>query len=410
MKEHLRKILAARSLRGAEYSLYLFAFASFSIFLAQVGLYLSALLWLTAMLLAKRGNWRRTPLDKPIILFAVVTLFSSFTAASISFHPSGLFKTLGLMLIFYWAYNNLHSKRIIRNALLAFLLGAGLNAFYALASYIYQAARYHDWTRGSGTHSIPQTFSEILIMGCAVLVALCLSYPPLRRRRWPLIPLIIWLLATSISHTRGAWLGLAAALFLIGSLLNFKKTLLITLCLLLALGSIALFWQTIHPEDDSGIYTSRLIHFFDPNWGSNRTRVMIWQAGWEMIKDHPLGIGVDNVYELYPHYRLPDTPEGRFGHLHNNFLQIAAARGWAGLLAFLYLLTRIYLVLFRCRREETDPFYRGLTLGALGAITAFIVSGLTEYTFGDFEVVMIFWFVIALGIGKKTAKRSLLEG
>ncbi len=155
MKEHLKKTLAAKSLRGAEYFLYLFIFASFSIFLAQVGFYLSAILWLAAMILAKHKNWRRTPLDKPIIIFAAVTLLASLAATNISFHPSGLFKTLGLMLIFYWAYNNLHSKRIIRNVLLAFLLGASLNAIYALASYIYQAARYHTWARGTGTHSIP---------------------------------------------------------------------------------------------------------------------------------------------------------------------------------------------------------------------------------------------------------------
>ncbi len=244
-------------------------------------------------------------------------------------------------------------------------------------------------------------------MGCVFFIALYFSYAPLRRHRWLIAPMIIWPLAIFVSHTRGAWLGLAAALFLIGSLLHFKKTILVTLCLLLTLTATAFCWQKIHGENNRGVYTERLIHFFDPSWGSNRTRVMIWQAGWEMIKDHPLGIGVDNVYELYPSYRLPDTPEGRFGHLHNNFLQIAAARGWAGLLAFLYLLTRIYLVLLRRRREEADPFYRGLTLGALGAVTAFIVSGLTEYTFGDFEVVMIFWFVIALGICKKPAKRSL---
>ena len=352
MDKRKRDKLAGKARQGAEYLLYLFAFASFSIFIAQVGLILSAICWLAYMALAKRREWGRTVLDAGILSLAVITLLSSLAALDIAFHPRGIFKTVGLMLVFYWAHFNLRDSRVVRNSLLAFVYGATLNAVFAVGKYAYNIIRHGDWTRSSGTHSIPQTFSEILVMGYAFLVALYLSHPPLRRRRWLIVPLVAWPLAIFISHTRGAWLGLAVALVLVGSLINIKRTLITAGCVvLLSLGSITA-WNLIRPEGGPRDYTDRLLHFFDPSWGSNRTRIMIWQAGGRMLEERPLGIGVDNVYELYPKYRLEGTPAGRFGHLHDNFLQILVERGWLGLLAFVYILVAAYAALLRRFRAE----------------------------------------------------------
>jgi len=401
-----RSKLADKSTRGAEYLLFLFAFSSFSIFLAQVGLYLSAFLWLCGALLAGRPRLRRTPLDWPIALLATVTLLSSLAALDISFHLPGLLKTLGLMLVFFWAYYNLRNDSITKTALIAFYLGASLNAAYAVIGYIYHVARNGDWTRGSGTHSIPQTFSEILAMGYVLLFALLLYIPALRRRRWIVLPLALWPLALFVSQTRGAWLGLVAGLLVVGCIANLRKTISIALAAALALGIAGLAWHSIIGEDSVGHYTDRLTHFFDPTWGSNRTRVMIWQAGLKMIEDYPLGVGIDNVYELYPKYKIPGTPQGTFGHLHNNFLQVTAERGWLGLLAFTLLLSRIVQLLLRQIRSAASRLQSGLALGALGATLAFVVSGLTEYTYGDFEVVMVFWFILALGLRQRSPSRK----
>jgi len=36
--------------------------------------------------------------------------------------------------------------------------------------------------------------------------------------------------------------------------------------------------------------------------------------------------------------------------------------------------------------------------GSLAAVTGFLVAGLSEYNFGDSEVVMLAWAVVALGV------------
>jgi hypothetical protein len=39
---------------------------------------------------------------------------------------------------------------------------------------------------------------------------------------------------------------------------------------------------------------------------------------------------------------------------------------------------------------------RALVAGSLAAITGFLVAGLTEYSFGDSEVVMVAWTIMAV--------------
>ncbi len=392
--------IAKRARRGTEYSLYLFAFAAaFSIFLTQFAWAMSALFWLGGMLITQRWEWRRTPLDAAVLLLAAVTLLASLAAVDIGFSPGGILKTLGLMLVFYWACFNLRDSRVVRNSLLAFACGATLNAVFAIGKYAYNITRHGDWTRGSGTHSIPQTFSEILAMGYAFFFALYVCHRPLRRRRWSLLPLVVWPLAIFISHTRGAWLGLAAALLLVGLLISWRRAVIVSLAALALVIGLAAAWNLAHGGGSFYPQVDRLANFFDPERGSNKTRIMIWRAGLKMLEDHPLGVGVDNVIAVYPGYRLEGIPEDKpFGHLHNNFLQILVERGWLGLLAFICILVAAFKALAHRLRAAKHVFGRGLSVGAMGAVTAFLVSGLTEYTFGDSEVVMVFWFILAVGI------------
>jgi hypothetical protein len=39
---------------------------------------------------------------------------------------------------------------------------------------------------------------------------------------------------------------------------------------------------------------------------------------------------------------------------------------------------------------------RGLVIGSIAAITGFLIGGLSEYNFGDSEVVMVAWTIMAL--------------
>ena len=86
-------------------------------------------------------------------------------------------------------------------------------------------------------------------------------------------------------------------------------------------------------------------------------RPFLWKSGIEVMKHNPLaGVGLLNFRKAYPQY-LPYTPKKSFNHAHNNFIHLGAETGVPGLLAFIAMLI-VY--------------------------------------FGDSEVAMLFWFLLAV--------------
>jgi O-antigen ligase len=84
--------------------------------------------------------------------------------------------------------------------------------------------------------------------------------------------------------------------------------------------------------------------------------------------------------------------------VHSAPLQILVERGVLGLAAWLAIwaafFTRCVGLLRRLPSKATAE--RTLVVGSLVAIVGFLVGGLSEYNFGDSEVVMVAWCVMAL--------------
>jgi len=88
----------------------------------------------------------------------------------------------------------------------------------------------------------------------------------------------------------------------------------------------------------------------------------------------------------------------RAGHLHNSALQILVELSVAGLLAWLWIWAEFFteaLRLFR-RLPAAAMGERAPVAGSIAAITGFLLAGTAEYNFGDSEVVMLGWVIVAL--------------
>ena len=143
--------------------------------------------------------------------------------------------------------------------------------------------------------------------------------------------------------------------------------------------------------------TSRLSSFVDPYYPSNYSRLAFWRAGWKIFLDYPFfGVGDIDLAKLYRIYKRPYDKEIQ-GHLHNNYFHSLATLGAIGFLAIMFLLIKIFLVhLSLYKKLEDVPFASSYALGAIGAYFAFLIAGLTEYNFGDHEVITMVWFTLAL--------------
>jgi O-antigen ligase len=168
------------------------------------------------------------------------------------------------------------------------------------------------------------------------------------------------------------------------------------------------FYPKAFKVDSTAIYLSnvkrdRLLSFFDMQYGPNRNRIVMWRVGWEIFLDHPFfGVGDIGLEYIFLDYRNPWEKEVP-GHLHNTFFQIIAILGGFGLLAvsLIFIIIVTYQIKIY-RRISGDVFLSGIILGCFGGVISFLGAGLTEWNFGDHEIISMVWFITGLSfaVGK----------
>jgi O-antigen ligase len=242
--------------------------------------------------------------------------------------------------------------------------------------------------RVSGPFSIYMTFGGVLLLGALFFLAYLANAR--WRETWWMVPAgAVTVTALALTYSRNAWLGLAAGV--LGLVATAGRAVRLV-ALLAALGVAA---AVAAP----GAVTDRarsIVNLQDP---TVRDRVAMWRAGLAMIADHPLvGVGPGEVRAWYQHYRRPEAVRPSTGHLHNSAIQIAAERGLPALAAWIWL----WVVFLRegwriLRRLAPGPSTgRALVTASLCGVVGFLVAGLFEHNFGDGEVVMIVYALMAL--------------
>ena len=147
----------------------------------------------------------------------------------------------------------------------------------------------------------------------------------------------------------------------------------------------------------SFVKRSRLLSIWDPYLPSNYVRFSLWKAGWKIFLDHPLvGVGDIDLAHLYKQYKSKYEKEIQ-GHMHNNFIHILVTLGLFGLLAFCYLLYRLFKIDFMIYSEmKAIPFASSYALGTIAALSTIVIAGLTEMNFFDHEIITLLWFTFGL--------------
>jgi hypothetical protein len=132
---------------------------------------------------------------------------------------------------------------------------------------------------------------------------------------------------------------------------------------------------------------------------SSSLRYEVARVGLSRIPIHPVfGHGMD---AMQLHWNEWGFPGKDMLHLHSTPLQLAFDRGLPMLVLWLWLMILFWLTIARAERRAadlSDTNYYGILLGTLGALTGFLMSSLVNYNYGDAEVVMMFWFLMGIGL------------
>ena len=155
---------------------------------------------------------------------------------------------------------------------------------------------------------------------------------------------------------------------------------------------------------------SRLFSSFDPYNPSNITRLALWSAGLKIFLDHPVcGVGDIDLAWLYKLYKHDYDKEIQ-GHMHNNFIHILVTLGILGFAAVLFLFYKILLIhITNYIQLKNEIFSGSFALGAAGLFVSFLVAGLTEWNFGDHEIITVVWFTLGFSIALKNFHNKKLN-
>lgn len=226
----------------------------------------------------------------------------------------------------------------------------------------------------------------------------------------------IWLAAATAgalgclsSMTRGSWVALMATAVIVLVMARPRRLigLMIGFALILGIGL-----------GTSASLRERFTSIVDPKNRSNEHRFIIWEAQWQVYKNHPwLGVGLGQnrrlTIEAFDRGRGYDqvTSEAFFTskgiprseiatHAHNNYFHMLVGGGPLGLLSYLLMIGwflreswRIY-----ARFASSNPALAFMALGIFGAQVFFHVGGLTECNFTDAEVnhtLIFLWSTLA---------------
>lgn len=333
------------------------------------------------------------PLNIHITLYAFVVFWSTLTSVT----PRGSLMPGLLTVAFVLFYYGVTSSGLERhlNKVLWLLLAAGVGV--SLYGF-YQACfpeRYGDvWTdtdlfsaitfRVYSTLANPNVLGEYFLLVIPIACAMMFASETWPRRIACLLAAGIMGVCLILTYSRGCYLGLlgAAAIFLV--LLDrrflFLGILAVALCPLYLPESVISRFTSIGNMADS----------------STSYRVSIWLGTLAMLRDFGfsgVGFGSMAFNTVYPNYAL----HGIYAqHAHNLFLQILCDSGIVGLLVFLGLIVSFYRMMLTAIRHERDSRARIMQIGGVSAVTGFLIQSMTDYTFYNYRVMLLFFSMLGL--------------
>lgn len=353
---------------------------------------------------SEERNRFTSPINKYVLILAFVYMISTCTSVTFRGSLQGGVLTVFFILFVFVVENSVHT-RVKLDRLLYCMIGAGvLVSLYGLMQYFLGAEILGAWvdkdmfedieTRVYSTLQNPNVLSEYLLLIIPITFAVSISGKTIGKKLFGFACTAVMILCMLLTYSRGGWLGLivAAALFLV--ILD-RRFILVGI-----VGLVALYF--VLPDSIVARFTS-IGNMSDT---STSYRFSIWVGTIAMLKDYwmcGIGPGTAAFNQVYPLYSYNAATAQ---HSHNLFLQITCDTGVAGIIIFLMLVLSVVRLLSSAISREKDKTSKNLQIGVLCAIAGFMVQSITDNSFYNYRVMLVFWVVVA--IGALVSRRSSL--
>ncbi|MDX8394895.1 MAG: O-antigen ligase family protein [Mariprofundaceae bacterium] len=354
--------------------------------LDDILLTLICLVWLFRMAVYKElGSIRETPINQPITWYWMVTLLATimgFYAGRVG--GVGFFfvvKYLEYFMLFYMIINHLHDEETIKRFLTVMLFTCFVACLVGI-SQIPSGQRVS--APFEGVEGEPNSFGGYLVLMFSIVVGIFLYSPKGRRRLMMMGMMGLILVPLAFTESRSSYLSLVAAIGLF-VLLAERKNLIIGVCLAgLALAPVILpqnvidrVMFTFNQASQEGQMSMGIMKIDT----STSERLKSWEN--VLTRDFPknplLGVGVTG---------------GDF--LDAQYPRVLLETGLIGLLLFLWLLRRIWVLLRQCYHNLTDPVLKGASLGAICGYGGLLVHAIGANSFIIVRIMEPFMILVGL--------------
>jgi len=342
--------------------------------------------WLARMAIHKElGLFLKTPLNKPIALYILVSLISTLVGALMGRLDlkTGFFfvlKYFEYMIIYFMVVNHVQEKKQIQYLLWALL-------FTCVVVSIFGIAQIPGGERVSapfeGVRGEPNTFGGYLLFMMAITIGLFLTTNSWRDRLIYGGISVIAFIPFLFTQSRASYLAFFPMLVVFAWLSEKRKLVIIFLLFLAVFLSLAApqkvrdrvtytYKQRPHP-DQVQIGTIRLDT-------STSARLRAWSKALRDTESHPiLGFGVTGYYFVDAQYP-----------------RVLVETGIIGMLSFILLMVAILKQGKMVFRKTGNSFNRGLSLGFVGGFIGLLVHAVGANTFIIVRIMEPFWFVLAM--------------
>ena len=368
---------------------------SFSIALSSIAFGTWVGLWLIQILIDKKLEFNKLlfkeikTINVFILLYILFEIFSRFFAVAPGEEFIGL-KRLLLFLIFYVSIIKFLDKTILYKILFITLCVVSVVSIYELVLYSIKLKTFIDEIGFSEVRidflAYPLTTGQIkMMLILSVFPVLFLKDKLIVNKTYLILILIPIFLSMILTQSRNVFLATFVSFIIYGIVINRK--------FLLAFIVVLVFVWLFSPSD----FQSRIMSIGNIDHPSNKSRLIMWDVGLIMFYDHPFtGVGDSHVSDVYKLYKEPEF-HGEGSHLHSNFLMILATTGIFGFICYIGMMISIFLKQLKLYSKEKEPgIDRALLFGSVLVMISFNIAGVFEWSFGDHEVMTVFFFLISI--------------
>ncbi|MGM0953176.1 MAG: O-antigen ligase family protein [Pseudomonadota bacterium] len=337
--------------------------------------------------------WSRMPVFKYMIVLVILYYVAYLFAVNLPLHKSFAFDFAKLVIITMIAYKLIHSERALTACLWAYVTGA------TYIGYVAWTTGRNDQGRVEGIGMVDAPDANLTAAALVPAAVILMYYAWLGNMKVRVLALFCGAVIANglvLINSRGSFLGVLVSLSIFLFFMLFsryqRRGQRMTAILLIVIGISGalyvtddLFWnrmQTLQSEDQNV---------------SGASRTAFWLATFDMLEDHPMGIGIGGYEALSPIYMDEQTRGGEgLRAVHSMWFQGLAELGWLGLIVFLFLLFSLYRISRQTKRylleqENTDAYFKMLALEC--ALIGFLIAG----SFIDrFRAEVLYWMILFL--------------